>query len=232
MPEDKGLGSRSLEPTLGNVSSGAAAKQGMQDVLRSVDIDSMMPKGVDREDAMSQEQVDVHWERMFGAAGMRGADEKKKLQFKLAVLVYAYTNGTSSLGNYNAWIQLADGSKYSSRCIIDTCGTSGIRRFFRGNADFAASVFAGNSRLAAYSVLAARAFKNGVPFESMYAMGDFMADCPSFTPSEISIHDRMFKQKINRAAAARSGKTIEEGIEKREFDNGTVGTVFKGQTLD
>jgi len=215
---------------------GTSSSSTQRDRESDVDWSTYIPVAVDREDSFGPEKVRVTWQKMFQYAGLKSPNEDTQRAFRMAVYVYGCLNGTSREGNYSGQIQMSTGFKFDASVIPRATGKLGIRRFFRGCMAESYTALKKSGVMEGDERFVARAAELGIAAESAFAMADWMADCPFFTPVETEAHRKAFSYSVTRARGARGGNLehVEEERMKDVLDaqgSGTHGGSMPGQNV-
>lgn len=177
---------------------------------RETEWSELVPQFVGHEDEMSPERVKTSWEKMYRLASMKAPTEKQRAAFRLAVYAYSAVNGTTRVGDYAGVFVLADGTEVPAAVIPRGAGQLDIRRFFRGNMKESYDALKGSGVLERDARFVAKAAALGIRPEEAFAMADWFADCPYFTPGEKLAHEKSLKYALSRSRRTRGGRPLEE----------------------
>jgi len=178
---------------------------------KTVEWDKFVPKAVGKEDALSPPVVQAVWDKLYAAVGKSSAGEDAKLAIRCGVYAYGLLNGTSRAGNYSRTIITSDGFEFSAAEIPRATGTTRIRQFFRGNMKESYDFFKSSGYVQKYEPrFVSKAATLGIGPDEAFAMGDWFAGCPWFTPLESRAHEASGNRGLNRARSARGGDSLED----------------------
>lgn len=177
----------------------------------------LLPKSVDKENAMNSDSVNECWAKMYSMAGLRTADETKQAAFRMAVYIYLKKNGTSRVGNYAGSFTTSDGIKHSASVIPNACQKLKVRAFMRGNMEESYTFLKDSKAIQNDPIEAKKAESLGIPAESAFATADWFEDCPWFTPAETHAYNMSFKHALAKSKLANGGRALEE-VEEQERD--------------
>jgi len=167
------------------------------------------PKKAEYEDAMSKDECDDYWKRIYKMSGVGDGDEKAKRELRAAAYVYAAINGTSSVGNYRRNMVTASGRSIPAR-VLPQVLNGNIRQFFRGNMDDAYDFFVETGHMETEHRFCEKAAAKGVAASEAFCTADFLADCSKFTPLQKRAHQMAFDYGVSRARRARDGRSLEQ----------------------
>lgn len=175
---------------------------------------NLLPRHVGAENAMGPTEVANVWQKMYVKAGLRNPSEIQQKAFRMAVYVYCKKNGTSRAGAYKQDFILADGTKVNASVIPLSTGKMQIRFFMRGNMEESCKFLRDSKIIEKDEVEVKKAEALGITPSCAFAMGDWFADCPFFTPAETEAYDKSFAYSLTKARNSHGGERLEE-VEER-----------------
>jgi len=163
---------------------------------------------VDTEDSFSPAKTSETWQKLYRKLGV--SDEQVQLSVRAGVYVYLLANGASRVGNYKGEIQTSTGLTFSASMIPHVAGVMEVRRFMRGNLTESYLVLKAINIPEVLRKLTSKCATIGIGASDVFAVADWMDNCPEFTPSETAAHEKYRNFCLQRARGARGGKSLEE----------------------
>lgn len=169
----------------------------------------LVPAHVDDVTTMSEDKVNATWEAIYKLMGVSSAGEDEKKAIRCGVYTYARKNGTSRAGGWNKTFTTANGKTYEAACVLAVTGKFELRRFFRGNERESYKYLKYSGVVESTPKLMMEGEQYGVAPECVFALADWLDDCPFLMPEEKQAHEKARVYNYERAKRARGGKSLE-----------------------
>jgi len=179
----------------------------------------LKPKSVGNEDALSDDQNKLVWEKLYKMVGAASAEEDTKKSIRLAVYAYCCVNGTSRDGQYEVPFKTSTGLEIDSAVIPQAASRMQIRKFLRSNMIESYEALKSSGVIEENARYVMKVSALGVSPACAFATADWLTDCPLFTPAENRAHEASFTASVERAKRSRGGHSL-ENVEKARVDAG------------